>query len=139
LVNFKNYINSQFNKKKNLTKNSYLSILSFNSINRQFFESIEKLGPFGNENSQPIFLIKDIKFTKQKIIKDKFIKCFIKKGVKIIKSISFNHLKSKISYQILNYKKNLDVLVKVKINKWNNKNNIELEIIDIINNTIKLD
>jgi single-stranded-DNA-specific exonuclease len=139
LVNFKNYINSQFNKKKDLTKNSYLSILSFNSINRQFFESIEKLGPFGNENSQPIFLIKDIKFTKQKIIKDKFIKCFIKKGVKLIKSISFNHLKSKISYQILNYKKNLDVLVKVKINNWNNKNNIELEIIDIINNTIKLD
>ena len=84
-------------------------------------------------------MIKDIKFTKQKIIKDKFIKCFIKKGVKLIKSISFNHLKSKISYQILNYKKNLDVLVKVKINKWNNKNNIELEIIDIINNTIKLD
>jgi len=139
LVNFKNYINSQFNKKKNLTKNNYLSILSFNSINKQFFESLEKLGPFGNENSQPIFLIKDIKFTKQKIIKDKFIKCFIKKGVKLIKSISFNHLKSKISYQILNYKKNLDVLVKVKINNWNNKNNIELEIIDIINNTIKLD
>ena len=139
LVNFKNYINSQFNKKKDLTNNSYLSILSFNSINKQFFESLEKLGPFGNENSQPIFLIKDIKFTKQKIIKDKFIKCFIKKGVKLIKSISFNHLKSKISYQILNYKKNLDVLVKVKINKWNNKNNIELEIIDIINNTIKLD
>ena len=139
LVNFKNYINNQFNKKKDLTKNSYLSILSFNSINRQFFESIEKLGPFGNENSQPIFLIKDIKFTKQIIVKDKFIKCFIKKGVKLIKSISFNHLKSKISYQILNYKNNLDVLVKVKINNWNNKNNIELEIIDIINNTIKLD
>jgi single-stranded-DNA-specific exonuclease len=139
LVNFKNYINNQYNKKKYLTKNSYLSILSFNSIDKQFFESLEKLGPFGNENSQPIFLLKDIKFTKQKIIKDKFIKCFVKKGVKLIKSISFNHLKSKISYQILNYKKNLDVLVKVKINNWNNKNNIELEIIDILNNTIKLD
>jgi single-stranded-DNA-specific exonuclease len=139
LINFKNYINNQYNKKKSLTKNSYLSILSFNSINKQFFESLEKLGPFGNENSQPIFLIKNIKFTKQKIIKDKFIKCFIKKGAKLIKSISFNHIKSKISYQILNYKKNLDALVKVKINNWNNKNNIELEIIDIINNTIKLD
>jgi single-stranded-DNA-specific exonuclease len=139
LVNFKNYINNQYNKKKSLTKNSYLSILSFNSINKQFFESLEKLGPFGNENSQPIFLIKNIKFTKQKIIKDKFIKCFIKKGAKLIKSISFNHIKSKNSYQILNYKKNLDALVKVKINNWNNKNNIELEVIDIINNTIKLD
>ena len=139
LVNFKTYINNKYNKKNYLTMNTYLSILSSNSIDNQFFESLEKLGPFGNENSQPIFLIKDIKFTKQKIVKDKFIKCFIKKGVKLIKSISFNHLKSKISYQILNYKKNLDVLVKVKINNWNNKNNIELEIVDIINHTIKLD
>ena len=116
-----------------------MSILSFNSINKQLSESIEKLGPFGNENSQPIFLIKNIKFTKQKIVKNKFITCFIKKDVKLIKSVSFNHLKSKITYQIMNSKNNLDVLVKVKINNWNNKNNIELEIIDIIKNTIKLD
>ena len=113
--------------------------MSFNSINKQFSQSIEKLGPFGNENYQPIFLIKNIKFTNQKIVKDKFIKCYINKGRKLIKSVSFNHLKSNISYQILNYKNNLDVLVKVKINKWNSKDNIELEIIDIINNTIKLD
>ena len=139
LVNFKNYINNHYNKKKKLPKNSYLSILSFNSINKEFFETLEKLGPFGNENSRPIFLIKNIKFIKQKIVKNKFITCFIKKDVKLIKSVSFNHLKSKISYQILNCKNNLDVLVKVKINNWNNKNNIELEIIDIIQNTIKLD
>ena len=139
LVNFKNYINNHYNKKKKLTKNSYLSILSFNSINKEFFETLEKLGPFGNENSRPIFLIKSIKFIKQKIVRNKFITCFIKKDVKLIKSVSFNHLKSNISYQILNYKNNLDVLVKVKINKWNSKDNIELEIIDIINNTIKLD
>ena len=139
LAVFKNYINDKYNKKKKIQKNKYLSILSFNSINKQLSESIEKLGPFGNENSQPIFLIKNIKFTKQKIVKNKFITCFIKKDVKLIKSVSFNHLKSKISYQILNCKNNLDVLVKVKINNWNNKNNIELEIIDIIKNTIKLD
>jgi len=30
-------------------------------------------------------------------------------------------------------------LVKLKINNWNSKNNIEFEIIDIIKNTIKLD
>ena len=139
LAAFKNYINDKYNKKKKIQKNKYLSILSFNSINKQLSESIEKLGPFGNENSQPIFLIKNIKFTKQKIVKNKFITCFIKKDVKLIKSVSFNHLKSKITYQIMNSKNNLDVLVKVKINNWNNKNNIELEIIDIIKNTIKLD
>ena len=50
----------------------------------------------------------------------------------MIKSISFNHLQSKISYQILNSKNTFDVLVKIKNNYWNNKNNLELEIIDLI-------
>jgi single-stranded-DNA-specific exonuclease len=139
LTNFKNYINTEYSKRKCLLKNYYSSILSFHGINKEFFKSIDKLGPFGNENSQPIFLIKDVKFTKQKIVKNKFITCLIKKNIKLIKSVSFNHLKSKISHQILNSKNNLDVLVKVKFNNWNNKNNIELEIIDIIKSTIKLD
>ena len=33
-------------------------------------------------------------------------------------------------------KKYLDLLIKVKENKWNNKSSIQLEIIDIINDTI---
>jgi single-stranded-DNA-specific exonuclease len=132
LNEFKTYINREYSKINNLSKNSYLSILSSSSINFQFIQSIEKLGPFGNKNPYPIFLIKNIKFIKPIIIKDKFIKCFIEKNKKMIKSISFNHLQSKISYQIINTKNIFDVLVKIKNNYWNNKSNLELEIIDLI-------
>ena len=50
----------------------------------------------------------------------------------MIKSISFHHIKSKINYEILSSNNNFDIFVKIKINKWNNKSSIGLEIIDLI-------
>ena len=129
---FKNYINKIYNAKVIKVKNYYTSIISLKSINKEFAKSINLLGPFGNKNPTPIFLIQDVKFIQIKFIKNLYISCFIKKDSKIVKSISFNHLNSKISYEILNSKNNFDVLVKIKSNTWNNKSSIELEIIDLI-------
>jgi single-stranded-DNA-specific exonuclease len=132
LNDFKKYINNEYAKNNNLSKNVYLSILSSSAINSQLINSIEKLAPFGNKNSSPIFLLQDIKIINPTVIHNRFIKCFVKKDKKIFKSISFNHIKSKISYEIINSKNNFDILVKVKKNTWNNKSNIELEIIDLV-------
>src|SRR6056300_619037 len=129
---FKEYLNRIYKTKVSLSKNFFTSILSLESINKEFTESINFLGPFGPKNSMPNFLIQDVKFIKKTIIKNLYISCFIKKDTKIIKSISFNHLKSRISYEILNSNNNFDVLVKIKSNKLNNKSSIELEIIDLI-------
>jgi len=135
LNDFKKYINNEYAKNNNSSKNVYLSILSSSAINSQLINSIEKLGPFGNRNSYPIFLLQDIKIINPTVIQNRFIKCFVKKDKKIFKSISFNHIKSKISYEIINSKNNFDILVKVKKNTWNNKSNIELEIIDLVKKT----
>src|SRR6056300_257406 len=129
---FKNYINKIYNAKVIKVKNYYTSIISLKSINKEFAKSINLLGSFGNKNPTPIFLIQDVKFIQIKFIKNLYISCFIKKDSKIVKSISFNHLNSKISYEILNSNNNFDVLVKIKSNTWNNKSSIELEIIDLI-------
>jgi single-stranded-DNA-specific exonuclease len=129
---FKSYINKIYNTKVTQNKNYYTSIISLKSVNKEFAKSINLLGPFGNKNPTPIFLIQDVKFIQKKLINDLYISCFIKKGSKIVKSISFNHLNSKISYEILNSNNNFDVLAKIKSNSWNNKSSIELEIIDLI-------
>ncbi len=42
-------------------------LMNYNNL----VKSIEKLGPFGNKNPYPIFLIQDIKFIKPTIIKNK--------------------------------------------------------------------
>src|SRR6056300_1491634 len=132
LNHFKKYINGIYNNKFTQSKNLYTSIISIKSINKEFYKSIDILGPFGNKNPIPIFLIQNVKFIKKNIIKNRYVGCFIKKDRSIFKSISFNHLNSKISYEILNSNNNFDVLVKIKSNTWNNKSSIELEIIDLI-------
>ena len=132
LNSFKRYINKIYNSRISKPKLFYTSIISIKSINNAFAKLIDILGPFGNNNPIPIFLIQDVKFVKKSIIKNLYISCFIKKDKSMIKSISFNHLHSKISYEILNSNNFFDVLVKIKTNKFINKNSIELEIIDLI-------
>src|SRR5210317_523998 len=137
LINFKIYLNNQYKKINKHFKNLYFSNISINSVAVDFLKNIELLGPYGNNNPTPLFLIQNVKFNKTTITKNKFINCFINKNKKNIKSVSFNHLQSKISYEILNSKNCFDVIVKIKNNIWNNNSSIELEIIDLIKNTNK--
>ncbi len=129
---FKDYINYHYNEKCFFTENFYFSKILLRSINKDFYNNIKMLGPFGSQNSDPIFLIEQVKIVNSKIIKEKFIQCFVKKNNKMIKAMSFSHLNTKISYEILNSKNTMDILIKIKDNNWNNRTTIELEIVDII-------
>jgi len=133
----KKFINKLYNYRNIKTKIFYTSVVSLKAINVDFAKSIYLLGPFGNKNQSPIFLIQDVKFIKKTLIKNFYISCFIQKNSKMIKSVSFNHLNSKINYEILNSNNSYDVLVKIKPNKLKNKSTIELEIIDLIKNVNK--
>src|SRR5210317_1011183 len=126
LNSFKNYINKIYNSRISKPKLFYTSIISIKSINNEFTKLIDILGPFGNKNPIPIFLVQDVRFVKKLIIKNLYISCFIRKDKSMIKSISFNHLHSKISYEILNTNIRYNVLVKIKPNILNNKSKIEL-------------
>ena len=132
LNSFKNYLNKIYNSKIYHAKSFYTSIISIKSINKGFAKLIDILGPFGNKNPMPIFLIQNVRFVKKSIISDRYISCFIKKDKSMIKSISFNHLHSSINYEILNSNNFFDVLVKIKLNKWLDNKSTELQIIDII-------
>ena len=54
----------------------------------------------------------------------------------MIKAISFNQLKSRVSYEILNSKNSMNVFVKLKENILKNNRGIQVEIIDVIKTTI---
>ena len=136
LILFQNFINNYYNKKNSNLSNKFINKISLNSISKNFLLEINKLSPWGHKNENPIFLIQNVKIVKQSLLKDKFISCYIKSDNKMLKAVSFNHINSKINYQIINSKRYLDLLIKVKENKWNNKSSIQLEIIDIINDTI---
>ena len=128
---FKKFINSFFNDKY-ASKFIYDSVVSLGAINNNFISSIELLGPYGSKNPNPLFLLQDVKIIKLKNIKNNFISCFVSKNKKIIKATSFHNINSNLSYELQNSNKTFDIVAKIKQNKWNNKNTLEIEIIDLI-------
>ena len=135
LMEMQNYIlNDYLIKNKNLDLiNTYDSKISLNGINKDFLYEINKIGPFGNGNPAPIFLIKDCMITKVKIIRDKHISLILKPKIgRSIKSICFNSLNTQIEIYLTNYKKNVHVIAEIHENNWNNKKTIQLNIKDLI-------
>ena len=135
LMKMQNYIlNDYLIKNKNLDLiNTYDSEISLNGINKDFVYEINKIGPFGNGNPAPIFLIKDCMITKVKIIRDKHISLILKPKIgRSIKSICFNSLNTQIEKYLTNYKKNVHVIAEIHENNWNNKKTIQLNIKDLI-------
>ena len=130
-----NFIQKDF-KKKNSDKynsNNYDLEMSSSFIKNKLFQDINKLGPFGNFNFLPIFLIKNLKVIKLNIIKDKHISVIFKPNTgATMKGICFNCLNTKLGHYLLNYKKKINIIAQIHENIWNNKKTIQLNIKDLI-------
>ena len=101
--------------------------------NIKFLKDINKLGPFGNFNFLPSFLIKNLKVIKLNIIKDKHISVILKPNTgATIRAICFNCLNTKLGHYLLNYKKKINIIAQIHENIWNNKKTIQLNIKDLI-------
>ncbi|MDB4119398.1 single-stranded-DNA-specific exonuclease RecJ [Candidatus Pelagibacter sp.] len=111
----------------------YESEISASLINKRFINEINKLGPFGNHNFLPIFLIKNVKIIKSNIINKKHISVIIKPNIgSSLKSICFNCMNTQIGEYLLSYKKNINIVAEINENIWNNKKNIQLNIKDLV-------
>jgi len=107
--------------------------LSALAINNKFINDINKLGPFGNFNPLPIFLIKNLKVIKFNVVKNKHISAIMKPHAgATIKTICFNCLNTKLGNYLLSYKKRINIIGQIQENIWNNKKTIQVNINDII-------
>jgi single-stranded-DNA-specific exonuclease len=112
---------------------SYDAEVSTLAFNKDFYNDIKKLEPFGIGNPRPTFLFKDLKVIKSTILNNKHISVILKSKIGFsINSISFNSLNNKIGEHLLNYKKTLNVMGQISENIWNNKKKLQLTIRDII-------
>ena len=135
LNEFKIFLDGIYIKNKIKKKNKFFSKISFSSINMNFYKELNKFAPFGNQNTKIIFLIENIKIVNPTIIKGKFISCFVKsKMSKLVKAVSFNPIESPVSINLMSQKKEISILAHMSKNNWNNKSNIQLEIVDVISN-----
>ena len=135
LKKFEDFVLKDFASKKILLNysNIFDTELSASSINRDFFNDINKLGPFGNQNSIPTFLIKKLKIINPKILNNKHISAILKPKIgTTIKSICFNCVDKIIAQYLLSYKKDVTIIGQIHENIWNNKKSIQLNIKDIV-------
>ena len=125
--------NEYLKKTPHLNKsNKYDIELSTSALNIKFLKDINKLGPFGNLNVSPIFLIKNVKIIKSQIVKNKHISAIIKPKIgSSIKAICFNCINTNLGEHLLNYKNNINIIGQIYENFWNNKKSINLNIIDL--------
>ena len=107
--------------------------ISSSIIKHKFINEINKLGPFGNFNIMPIFLIRNLKIIKFNVINNKHLSVIIKPDTgAAIKAICFNCLNLKIGHYLLSYKKKINIIAQIQENIWNNKKTIQLNIKDLI-------
>ena len=110
----------------------YDSEISSNSINLNFYDNICKLGPFGNGNPSPAFLIKNVKIIKSNEITKNHISVIIKPITgPSLNAICFNCYNTEIGNYLLSYKKQINIIARIRNNSWNNKNLIQLNINDL--------
>jgi len=126
----KDFIKVGFSSNYILNYDAEISSLAFN---KDFFDNLKKLEPFGNANPIPTFLFKDLKIIKTSVLNNKHISSIFKSKIGFsINSICFNSVNNKIGEHLLNYKKNLNVLGQINENFWNNKKILQLVVRDLI-------
>jgi single-stranded-DNA-specific exonuclease len=137
---FRDFIINNFNKLKiDSTKNTNLyldSIIAPSALNQDFFEEISSLGPYGSGNSEPKFMIENIKVVSTKIVGKHHIKSILSgKDGSIVNAFIWNGINSKLEpFLSKNYKKTFNAAGKMRLNEWKGKKNIEFIIEDILLN-----
>ena len=130
-----NFIQKDYYKKNSNIENlnKYDFEISSSAIRNKLFNDINKLGPFGNFNFLPIFLIKNLRIVNSNVINNSHISAIMKPEIgPTFKTICFNCLNTKIGDHLLSYKKKINIIAQIHENIWNNKKTIQLNIKDLI-------
>ena len=128
------FMQNDYQKNNKLLKSisSYDFEISASAININLFNEINKIGPFGNGNFLPTFLIKNIKIIKSNEINKNHVSVILKPNIgPSIKAICFNCYNTEIGNYLLSYKKKINIIAEITQNSWNNKNIIQLNIKDL--------
>ena len=134
---FRDFLIKNFEKLQNNSSslyNLYLdSKIAPSAINEDFYELIDSLAPFGSGNSEPKFMIENLKVIKSNIVGENHIKAILKgKDGSTIKSLTWNAINTPLeTYLSKKNKKDFNAVGKIKLNEWNGKKNIEFVIEDI--------
>ena len=128
----KNFEKSNINSSS--STNLYLdSIIAPSALNEVFFDEINCLAPFGSGNSEPKFVIENIKVISANIVGNNHIKLVLSgKDGTVFKSLAWNAINTPLE-PFLNNKnrKRINIAGKIHLNQWRGERKVEFMIEDI--------
>ena len=128
----KNFEKSNINS--SVSTNLYLdSIIAPSALNEVFFDEINCLAPFGSGNSEPKFVIENIKVISANIVGNNHIKLVLSgKDGTVFKSLAWNAIDTPLE-PFLNNKnrKRINIAGKIHLNQWRGERKVEFIIEDI--------
>ncbi len=128
----KNFEKSNINS--SASTNLYLdSIIAPSALNEVFFDEINCLAPFGSGNSEPKFVIENIKVISANIVGNNHIKLVLSgKDGTVFKSLAWNAINTPLE-PFLNNKnrKRINIAGKIHLNQWRGERKVEFMIEDI--------
>lgn len=103
-------------------------------LDRPLLEQLERLEPFGMGNSRPVLLVRGLQLAGEPVLlKDKHLKLELQGGGR-----SFEALWWRSAPQLSRLQEStgdLDVLVKMELNRWGGRETVRLNIVDLRNAT----
>lgn len=142
LIELQEFLNAEF--EKDLAKSDehlyeYYDVdLTTSAATIDFLSEIDSLEPFGVGNPSPTFRFSSLYVLKADILGDKHIKVIFAPertayGSKVLSAMAFNAVGTEIGNVILARKPHsMSIFGKLKINRWQNKETIQLHISDIL-------
>lgn len=103
------------------------AVVDFRNINMDIFTSMKLLEPYGESNSSPLFVSKNLKVESVRLLSnDKHIKLTLKDGNVLLGAIGFN-----LGDKAIRLGDKIDLVYALEINKYNNIESIQLNVKDI--------
>ena len=119
------------------TVSYYDSLLSIESVTTELAQQINGVGPFGNGNEQPKFMLSSVSIVKSSLINGEHVSCMLKDynntdSSKVIRSICFRGTQSALGELLLSKRPNLNLIVTLSLNRWQNQERAEVIILDAL-------
>ncbi len=138
----KSFLHNRFIEELSLLSNrqerSFDAYISTGSVTLSFAKTLEKLGPFGPNNHEPRFLLKNVYIARNNVFGASHINCFVscaesKSLVNLLKANAFRSFGTELGDLLTsNQRQVMDLIGYVRINRWKGRETAEFIIEDAI-------
>jgi len=103
------------------------------AVARELVQSIEKVGPFGASNPEPVFVMDDLKIAYAQRLRGGHVRCTFadREGVRV-NAICFNAEENGLAEVLLSdHNQSVHVAGRIKQDNWNGRTKIDFQLVDI--------